>query len=272
MHSGTLPRTEFTLSSQPRRLADRASGRRGRRFKSCHPDHSSTLLECISVAAPELWGEPDRLPAEARWGIAGVAGAWSSPATNRSGPGVGPTDRGPTASSSGGGTSLTAPVGRGGCRWVEVGGEVDQHCMLVEWRPATPRRRSTCPRRGPPVDPQQRAPADSGQCPSTIGQLIQRQADHRRGGGVRGDAHVGSIRVVPRYAASSHAAPPKRLGGWLCGRHVTGVKTTDETMSPMLLILESPVTSLIRWARLKAIPTRRHGPATRALKDEETPL
>jgi hypothetical protein len=35
-------------------ITDRASGRRGRRFKSCHSDHCSALSERISIVALEL--------------------------------------------------------------------------------------------------------------------------------------------------------------------------------------------------------------------------
>jgi hypothetical protein len=51
VHSGTPPRTEFTLSSRPRRLTDRASGRRDRCFKSCHLDHCSALSEHFASGA-----------------------------------------------------------------------------------------------------------------------------------------------------------------------------------------------------------------------------
>jgi hypothetical protein len=46
VHSGTPPRTE-SIGPPPGRLTDRASGRRGRRFKSCHPDQQNALSATV---------------------------------------------------------------------------------------------------------------------------------------------------------------------------------------------------------------------------------
>ena len=47
-----------TLSSRPPRLTDRASGRRGRRFKSCHPtiifDNEIISVECASIGTIDI--------------------------------------------------------------------------------------------------------------------------------------------------------------------------------------------------------------------------